>query len=182
MPGRPSTRTPTLSRPPSKSSLQTLHNSRQSTASTTTAFPDEGPITSLRSQISTVFSNAQRSTAGHRKLVVGLRKLQDHCINEQPFLGGHEEQEGDRFVEDDFNVEFTRCVVRLMGVKKSENVGDNLVRFIGFYLRYSSEKGKENLHLRLANCRKADSSQMQRWCPRQSSKIPSPFLRLRHHV
>ncbi len=30
-----------------------------------------------------------------------------------------------------------------MGVKKSEGVGDRMIRFLGFFLRYASEKGTE---------------------------------------
>lgn len=144
MPGRVSTRTSTASRISNKSSVQTLA-SRRSTASRiscpTAVIPDEGPSTTLRAQICGIFGDAQRTTAGHRKLVAGLRKIQEACCYEPTNLGNHKGHED--FEEDDFNVEIARCVIRLMGVKKSENVGDKIVRFLGLYLRHACEKGTE---------------------------------------
>ena len=138
MPGRVSTRKSTIAHISRKSSTQTLA-SRRSTASPTVNIPEEGPESSLRTQICGICSDAQRTTAGHRKLVVSLRKIQESCCYEptKPVKS----QEG--FHEDDFNVEIARCVIRSMGVKKSEGVGDRMVRFLGFFLRYASEKGTE---------------------------------------
>jgi condensin complex subunit 3 len=133
MPGRVSARVSTASRLTNKSSTQTLASRRSTTSGI--VVPEEGPDSLLRSQISGVFNDAQRTTAGHRKLVVGLRKIQETCINEP--LNGRE-----NLSEDDFNAEFARCVIRLLGVKKSESAGDRIVRFIGFFLRHASEKGR----------------------------------------
>ncbi|KAL9128611.1 MAG: hypothetical protein Q9217_002745 [Psora testacea] len=140
MPGRPSTRTAAASHLSAKPPTQPLNNSRRSIARPTIAIPQEGPTSTLRSQICNVFSDAQKTTAGHRKLVVHLRKIQEHCVCEPPSSRGNTGQEREQFGEDDFNVEFARCVIRLMGVKKSEGVGDRLVRFIAFFLRHASEK------------------------------------------
>lgn len=140
MPARASTRNPTTSQVSKRSSSQTLSNSRRSAASPTIAIPEEGPTSALRNQICSIFGDAQKTTSGHRKLIVGLRKVQEACAYEEPTRGKKGEQR-ERFGEDDFNVEFTRCVIRLMGVKKSEGVGDKLVRFIGLFLRHASEKG-----------------------------------------
>lgn len=137
MPGRISTRT-SVSRISHKSSTQTLA-SRRSTTSPTVNIPEEGPESSLRTQICAICNDAQRTAAGHRKLVVSLRKIQESCCYEPTKPG--KSQEG--FDEDDFNVEIARCVIRLMGVKKSEGVGDRMIRFLGFFLRYASEKGTE---------------------------------------
>ena len=104
--------------------------------------PEEGPTSTLRAQICSVFSDAQKSAAGHRKLIVGLRKIQEACCYEPPRPSKPGRQE---FDEDDFNVEIARCVVRLVGVKKSEAVGDRTVRFLGSFLRHASEKGEETL-------------------------------------
>lgn len=71
--------------------------------------------------------------------MVGLRKLQESCIYEPTRPG---KSNGEEFGEDDFNVEIARCVIRLMEVKKSEAVGDRLVRFIGLFLHHASEKGR----------------------------------------
>ena len=106
-----------------------------------TVIPEEGPDSPLRTQISGIFNDAQRTTAGHRKLVVGLRKIQENCMNE-PSNG---KQERENWGEDDFNAELARCVLRLLGVKKSESAGDRIVRFIGFFLRHASEKGTRRL-------------------------------------
>ena len=141
MPGRLSTRISAASRLPKKSSTQTLNNSRRGTTSPAITVPDEGPTSNLRCRISAIFGDAQKTTAGHRKLIVGLRKIQESCAYEprkRAAKGGEE----DIFDEDDFNVEFARCVIRLMGVRKSEGVGDRLVRFIGFFLSHASEKGR----------------------------------------
>ena len=71
-----------------------------------------------------------------------LRKIQESCCYEptKPGKKGREE-----FDEDDFNVEIARCVIRLMGVKKSEGVGERIVRFLGSFLRHAGEKGSEEL-------------------------------------
>ena len=140
MPGRPSTRTSTASHLSKKSSIQTLNKSRRATTSSTIVIPEEGPTNSLRSRISTVFNDAQKTTAGHRKLIVSLRKIQETCAYE-PLNEAKNGREEGYFGEDNFNVEVARCVIRLMGVKKSESVGDRLVRFIGLFLRHASEKG-----------------------------------------
>jgi len=136
MPGKASTRTSTASRISHKASTQTLA-SRKSTTSPTVVIPEETPSSALRSRICTVFSDAQKTTAGHRKLIVSLRKIQEACVY-QPSRPSEKTRE--EFDEDDFNVEIARCVIRLVGVKKSEGVGDRLVRFLGFFLRHASEK------------------------------------------
>ena len=139
MPGRVSARTSTVSR---KASTQTPVSPRKSTTYPSIVVPEEGPTSTLRTQICNVFHGAQKSAAGHRKLVVGLRKIQEACCYEPARLGKPGRQE---FNEDDFNVEIARCVIRLMGVKRSEAVGDRIVRFLGSFLRHASEKGRENL-------------------------------------
>ena len=104
--------------------------------------PGEGPTSTLRAQICSVFSDAQKPAAGHRKLIIGLRKIQEACCYESP---RHSKPGRQEFDEDDFNVEIARCVVCLVGVKKSEAVADRTVRFLGSFLRHASEKGEETL-------------------------------------
>lgn len=48
--------------------------------------------------------------------------------------------------EEDLNREISRCIIRLMGVRKSEIVGDRIVRFWGMFLRHASELGTGLLH------------------------------------
>lgn len=130
---------------PSTTSL----NPRASTtsrASTTNnlEIPPESPDNALRQQLAAVFRDAQRTTASHRKLAVTLRKIQEACCYEPTSLKKSSfAQASSDFDEDDFNVEFARCVLRVMPVKKSEGVGEKTVRFIGLFLRHSIDKDNE---------------------------------------
>ncbi|KAM0699317.1 hypothetical protein Q7P36_001364 [Cladosporium allicinum] len=114
-----------------------------STASPATEIPDEGADTSLRRAICAVFSDSQKSTAGHRKCVISLRKIQEACCYE-PVNQKKGKQEED-FEEEDFNGEFVRCTLRMMAVKKSEPAGDRVVRFLGTFLNAASQKDNELL-------------------------------------
>ena len=141
MPGRVSTRTSTVSRLSQKPSIQTL-SSRASAVSRISSpqadVPEEGPATPLRTRVCAIFADAQRTTGGHRKLVIKLRKIQEACCYEptNPRKEGAEDSG-----EDDFNTEVSRCIIRLMGARKSEIVGDRIVRFWGMFLRHASELG-----------------------------------------
>ncbi|OCL15001.1 hypothetical protein AOQ84DRAFT_428630 [Glonium stellatum] len=143
MPGRVSARSTrsSASAVSRKSSTQTL-KSRASASTRTSAFaveiPDEGPTTSLRTQICSIFGDAQRSTATQRKLVINLRKVQEACCYEPTKPGKHQEYED--FGEPEFNEEFGRCIIRVLAVKKSEPVGDRIIRFLGLFLKHASEK------------------------------------------
>ncbi|MCJ1416351.1 hypothetical protein MMC32_002686 [Xylographa parallela] len=138
MPARVSTRTSATSRVPRKTSEPSL-SLRASTSRLhpSVIVPEEGPSNTLRERICAVFGDAQKSTAGHRKLVINLRKIHEACCYEPSKPG---KKELDDYGEDDFNVEFARCVLRLVGIKKSEAVGDRILRFIGLFLRHASEK------------------------------------------
>ena len=139
MPGRPSTRTHTASRGILKASNQTL-DSRKSTVTPSLIVP-EGPTSTLRAQICNVFRDVQKSTVGHRKLLVALRRIQEACYYE-PTRPSKPGEQG--YNEDNFNAEIARCVVRMMGVKRTEAVGDRVISFLGSFLRHASDKGKEN--------------------------------------
>ena len=95
-------------------------------------------MTALRQRISALFADAQKSTTGHRKLVINLRKIQEACCYE-PTSG--KARQDDQFDEDDFNAEIVRCVLRVLPIRKSEAVGDRIIRFLGVFLRVASEKG-----------------------------------------
>lgn len=126
-----------------KSSVSNF-NPRGSTASRASSanidIPDEAPDNALRTQIASVFRDAQRTTASHRKLAVTLRKIQEACCYEPTSA---KKSAAAEFDEDDFNVEFVRCVLRVMPVKKSEGVGEKTIRFIGLFLRHSIDKDNE---------------------------------------
>lgn len=118
--------------------------------------PEEPPlpkaIPSLRRDVCSIFTDAQRSTTGHRKLVVRLRKLQEACsrisqksskkdskkVQEQVSLPTEES-----LPETEFNVEIGRCVLPIVPIKKSEPVGDRILRFLGTFLSHASEKDAE---------------------------------------
>ena len=138
MPGRPSKRTPTASRDSHRVLTQTPAL-RKSTVTPSLIVPEEGPTSTLRVQICNVFSDAQKSAVGHRKLLVGLRKIQEACCYEPT---QHSKPGRQGFNEENFNREIARCVVRLIGVKRGEVVGDRVVRFLGSFLRHACEKGE----------------------------------------
>lgn len=128
-----------------KSSVQTL-NSRASTASRVSSpcidVPQETPDNELRTQVSSIFRDAQRTTASHRKLVINLRKIQEACCYE-PTSNKKSKTGAEDFDEEQFTQEVTRCVLRVMPVKKSESVGERSIRFIGLFLRHANEKDNE---------------------------------------
>lgn len=147
MPGRVSARSQRSSGAVSrKSSTATLKSRASSTRTSAHAveIPDEGPTTSLREQTCAVFADAQRTTATQRKLVISLRKVQEACCYE-PVKPKKRRDEED-FGEDGFNAEVGRCFLRVLGVKKSEPVGDSIVRFLGLFLKVASEKGIHQYH------------------------------------
>jgi condensin complex subunit 3 len=127
-----------------KSSAQTL-NSRASTASRISSpyaeIPAESPETALRVQICSILKDAQNSTASHRKLVINLRKIQEACCYEPT---SRKKKTGvEEFDEEKFNQEITRCVLRAMPVKRSESVGERVIRFLGLFLKHANEKDNE---------------------------------------
>jgi condensin complex subunit 3 len=147
MPGRVSSRSTrtTSAAITHKSSAQTL-SSRASTASRVSTphveIPEETEDNELRAQISGIFRDAQRTTASHRKLVINLRKLQETCCYEPTSQKSTKTTEED-FDEERFADEFIRCILRLMPVKKSESVGERVIRFIGLFLKHASEKDND---------------------------------------
>ncbi|CAG8957179.1 hypothetical protein HYFRA_00009380 [Hymenoscyphus fraxineus] len=154
MPARVSSRSTRTSAVSRKSSVPTLNsrssaatlNGRGSTASRVSTpyveIPEETEDNALRSQISSIFKDAQRTTASHRKLVINLRKIQEACVYE-PSSSKKSKTGAEDFDEEQFNNEFTRCVLRVMPVKKSESVGERAIRFIGLFLKYANDKDNE---------------------------------------
>ena len=71
---------------------------------------------------------------------MSLRKIQEACCYEPT---NRKSRDAEDFEEDDFNVEVARCVIRLMGVKKGEGVGDRIVKFLGLFLKHASDKGSK---------------------------------------
>ncbi|KAM7223614.1 Nuclear condensing complex subunit [Rhypophila decipiens] len=128
---------------PPRSSTRSTRTSTASRASSAANvdYPTETPDNALRTQVATVFREAQKTTASHRKLIVKMRKIQEACCFE-PTSAKNKSAASD-FSEDDFNTEFVRCVLRVMPIKKSEGVGEKTIRFIGLFLRHAVEKDNE---------------------------------------
>ncbi|KAF2111219.1 nuclear condensing complex subunit [Lophiotrema nucula] len=143
MPGRPSARAgrATDEGKARKASTQTPRKSR-STRNSANAIeiPDEGPDNALRTQICMVFADAQKTTATQRKLVVNLRKIQEACCYEPQDAKKQKLRESFDFDEAEFNAEVLRCVLRVLPVKKSEPVGDRVIRFLAMFLKHATEK------------------------------------------
>ncbi|KAL5117401.1 chromosome condensation complex Condensin, subunit G [Pleosporales sp. CAS-2024a] len=139
MPARTSTR---LARTSAASTTKTKRTSSARRSANAVDIPDEGPVTSLRTQIAHVFADAQKETATQRKLIINLRKIQEACCFEPPSTGRGRKQgeEQDDFGEEDFNAEVQRCVVRILGIKKSEPAGDRLKNFLVQFLKLATEK------------------------------------------
>ncbi|CAG8900593.1 unnamed protein product [Penicillium egyptiacum] len=154
MPGRVAARS--TSATTRRSSAQPSASGRAGSVTPSFAIPEEPtePASSptLRRDVCLLFADAQRSTTGHRKLVVRLRKLQEFCCGisqrrnnkgndqepEQSLIPGEETE-----AEKEFNVEAGRCMLRILTIKKSEPVGDRILRFLGTFLSHAAEKDNE---------------------------------------
>jgi condensin complex subunit 3 len=151
MPGRQSVRASRASAASGTASRKTSTTTKpraSSTRSSTYAIeiPDEGDATSLRDKVSAIFSDAQRGVTTQRKSAVNLRKIQELCCYETPNPSKHAfADDATDYDENDFNQEIGRCVLRILVVKKSEPVGDRLMKFLGFFLKHSSDKGRMQL-------------------------------------
>ena len=109
----------------------------------------------LRRDVCFLFADAQRSTTGHRKLVIRLRKLQEGCcgLRQQRSKknGDQDEQMQEKVTipseqplpEKEFNVEIGRCMLRILPIKKTEPVGDRILRFLGAFLSHAAERDAE---------------------------------------
>lgn len=140
MPVRLPNRSNVASQTSKKYSTDTADIIHLSTSARTGA-SEEGAPSQLRQIISNLFSDAQKPIAGHRKLVVGLRKIQEACVYESP-AGNKSKPLRDAFDEEDFNFEFARCVLRFMPIRRTEMVGDRLVKFVATFLKCASDKGR----------------------------------------
>ncbi|KAL4791566.1 nuclear condensing complex subunit [Aspergillus venezuelensis] len=140
-----------------KGSAQTTSSGRAGSATPSFAIPEEPALPeafpNLRRDVCAIFADAQRSTTGHRKLVVRLRKLQEACCGipqRSKKNGKGEEAPEERLIpgeetipEKEFNTEVGRCVLRILSIKKTEPVGDRILRFLGNFLTHASEKDAE---------------------------------------
>ncbi|KAJ5469851.1 hypothetical protein N7530_007208 [Penicillium desertorum] len=154
MPGRVAARS--TSATTRRSSAQPSASGRAGSVTPSFAIPEEPtePASSptLRRDVCLLFADAQRSTTGHRKLVVRLRKLQELCcgISQKKSNKGKDQEPEEALIpgeetvaEKEFNVEVGRCMLRILTIKKSEPVGDRILRFLGTFLSHAAEKDNE---------------------------------------
>jgi condensin complex subunit 3 len=145
MPGRPSVRASRATAAANTTKATTAAKARTVSTRSSAAVvepPDEGAPTALRERICGIFADAQRGAVTQRKSAVGLRKIQELCCYETEAPRKHAfAGDAGAFDENDFNEEVGRCVLRVLFVKKSEPVGDRLVRFLGLFLKHASNKG-----------------------------------------
>ncbi|KAL2788829.1 nuclear condensing complex subunit [Aspergillus keveii] len=140
------------------SAASNASSGRAGSATPSFAIPEEPTepeaVPNLRRDVCAIFADAQRSTTGHRKLVVRLRKIQEACcgISQKSSKKGEKNSESsqERLIpgeetipEKEFNVEVGRCVLRILTIKKTEPVGDRILRFLGSFLTHASEKDAE---------------------------------------
>lgn len=94
--------------------------------------------------IATIFSQAQRTTAGHRKLVVNLRNVFEQCLAGTGAVGstiGCKDRAGEKA----FARDFCRFLNRVLVVKKSEVVGDRCLRLADLFVKNLVDGGRELL-------------------------------------
>jgi len=102
----------------------------------------EVQYTVLQRTIATIFSQCQRTTAGHRKLVINLRSVLDQCVAGTGAVGSTIGCDG-RDGEKAFTRDFCRFVNRVLVVKKSEVVGDRCLRLVDLLMMNLLESGSE---------------------------------------
>lgn len=95
----------------------------------------------LQTAIAGVFAAAQKTTAGHRKLVINLRSTFEQCLNGTGVVGTTIPS-GKYKGEKAFVNEFCRFLSRVLVVKKSEVVGDRCLRFADLFVRGILDKGE----------------------------------------
>ncbi|KAJ4293305.1 chromosome condensation complex Condensin, subunit G [Kalmusia sp. IMI 367209] len=140
MPGRTSTRS-------ARSSTAAPRKSAKGRGSTSNVeIPDEGPDIPLRAQIAQIFDDAQNTTATQRKLQTMLRKIQERCCFEPPTTKRKKGHEEEVFDEEQFNDEVTRCVLRILNVKKGVAEADRVIRFVGLFLKHAGERDRAILY------------------------------------
>ncbi|KAJ5134778.1 hypothetical protein N7526_006143 [Penicillium atrosanguineum] len=129
------------------------------------ALPTASP--NIRRDVCAIFADAQRATTGHRKLVVRLRKLQEissGIVRKKKGKDQDQEEielpEEETVPETEFNVEVGRCMLRILPIKKSEPVGDRIVRFLDTFLPHAFEKDND-----LFGSNEEDEDEMSRETP-----------------
>ncbi|KAL5398329.1 hypothetical protein PMIN06_001836 [Paraphaeosphaeria minitans] len=140
MPGRTAARSTRSAR----SSTTTRKYTRGRSSAVNIEIPDEGPDSSIRTDINHIFDDAQNTTATQRKLQTMLRKVQERCCYEQDESKDKKKaQEEDQFDEQDFNTAVVRCFLRVLNVRKGVQEADRVIRFLGLFVKNAFEKDRQ---------------------------------------
>ncbi|KAJ1674476.1 chromosome condensation complex Condensin, subunit G, partial [Spiromyces aspiralis] len=110
--------------------------------------------TILRESIPSLFNQAQKVGASHRKLVLALYKLQ---MQSAKVASAKDDFAG----EDAFGNEFIRNLNKLLAVKKREPCVDRCMRFISAFVQLAYEKDIEYLEKRRPTQSAADNSDIE---------------------
>jgi condensin complex subunit 3 len=92
------------------------------------------PYTPLEAALAANFTQAQKMTAGHRKLVVRTRKVFEQCVAGTGNLGSTIPKSG-REGEKTFVRAFCRFLNRALVVKRGEVVGDRCLRYVDLFVK-----------------------------------------------
>ena len=95
------------------------------------------PLVDLQKDIPRIFDQVQTSTANHQKNFVALYKLQTEAAKKTEEVKGGKKLTGEREFE---NVFFT-LLARVLPVKKGATAADRVVKFVGAYIKFISERG-----------------------------------------
>lgn len=96
-------------------------------------------LESLRPDISQSFTQAQNSTANHKKNFVSLHKLQLAASKVTESVSGGTKLVGERRFED----VWLELLSKVMSVKKGNgSAPDRIVKFVAGYIRFINEKGE----------------------------------------
>ena len=94
-------------------------------------------LDSLHDDVANIFQQLQISTANHQKNVIALSKIQ-HEVAAVKVL---DKQKVRYRGEEAFADEFLQMIMRVLQVKKGNNVADRVIKFIGGYIGFLSKKG-----------------------------------------
>lgn len=84
----------------------------------------------VRFTVCRLFTESQHNSSSHRQSVHSLRKLLAQCCN-------------DSSMEEQFFVSFVHCVMVILGLKKSDEVGTRMIRFVAGFVVYLAEHGDD---------------------------------------
>lgn len=94
------------------------------------ANPVRPSLDEIKFTVCRLFTESQHNSSSHRQNVHSLRKLLTQCSN-------------DSSMEEQFFVSFVHCVMVILGLKKSDEVGTRMIRFVAGFVVYLAEHGDD---------------------------------------